>query len=143
MLIVLWSTRNIKSLFPLKNKVAHRSCIIYERKCSCKLSYIGETKRSSEVRQKKDEDPAGKSEPAKHLIENASHKFILKVLSIAHLHFCRRKILEAFYIVLRKPALSNQLEHHSLSLFGHGVTYMLLCSNFDIFRHILFLFCHF
>ena len=38
MLIVLWSTRNIKSLFPLKNKVAHRSCIIYERKCSCKLS---------------------------------------------------------------------------------------------------------
>ena len=50
MLIVLWSTRNIKSLFPLKNKVAHRSCIIYERKCSCKLYYIGETKRSSEVR---------------------------------------------------------------------------------------------
>ena len=30
MLIVLWSTRNIKSLFPLKDKVAHRSCVIYE-----------------------------------------------------------------------------------------------------------------
>ena len=50
MLIVLWSTGNIKSLFPLRNKVAHWSCIIYERKYSCKLSYIGETKRSSEVR---------------------------------------------------------------------------------------------
>ena len=70
MLIVLWSTRNIKSLFPLKDKVAHRSCVIYEGKYSCGLSYIGETKRNSEVRWKEQEDPAGKSEPAKHLIEN-------------------------------------------------------------------------
>ena len=45
MLIVLWSTRNIKSLFPLKEKVAHRSCAIYEGQCSCKLSYIGEVKK--------------------------------------------------------------------------------------------------
>ena len=44
MLIVLWSTRNIKSLFPLKDRVAHRSREIYEGKCSCKTSYIGEEK---------------------------------------------------------------------------------------------------
>ena len=50
MQIVLRSARNIKSLFPLKEKAAHRSCIIYKRKCSCKLSYIPETKRNSEVR---------------------------------------------------------------------------------------------
>ena len=60
MLIVLWSTRNIKSLFPLKDKVAHRSCVIYEGQCSCKLSYIGETKRNSEVRWREHENPAGK-----------------------------------------------------------------------------------
>ena len=100
----------------------HRSCVIYEGRCSCKLSYIGETKRNSEVRWKEDEDPAGKSEPAKHLIKNDSHKFTWKVLSIATSHFCRRKILEAFFIALRKPALNDQLEHDSLSLFRHGIT---------------------
>ena len=119
MLIVLRSTRNIKSLFP------HRSCVIYKRKCSCKLRYIGETKGNSEVRWKEHEDPGGKSEPAKHLIENASHKFTWKVVSIAPSHFHRRKILEAFFIALRKPALNDLLEHHL----------NLLCSNFDIFGH--------
>ena len=122
MLIVLWSTRNIKSLFPLKDKVAHRSCVIYEGQCSCKLSYIGETKRNSEVRWREHENPAGKTEPAKHLMENASHKFTWKVLSDAPSHFRRRRILEAFFIAIRKPALNDQLEHHSLSLFRHGIT---------------------
>ena len=64
MLIVLWASRNIKSLFPLKDKVAHRSCVIYEGKCSCKLRYIRETKGNSEVRWKEHEDPGGKSEPS-------------------------------------------------------------------------------
>ena len=68
MLIVLWSTRNIKSLFPLKDKVAHRSFGIYEGKCSFGLSCIGEAKRNSEVRWKQHKDPAGKSGPAKHLM---------------------------------------------------------------------------
>ena len=76
MLIVLWSTRNIKSLFPYKDKVAHRPCVSYEGKCSCKLSYIAETTRNCEVRWKEHEDPAGKSEPAKHLIENASPAYL-------------------------------------------------------------------
>ena len=30
--IVLWSTRNIKSLFSFKNRVRHLSCVIYEDK---------------------------------------------------------------------------------------------------------------
>ena len=34
----------------LKDKLAHRSWAIYEGHFSCKLSYIGETKRDSEVR---------------------------------------------------------------------------------------------
>ena len=109
-------------MFPLKDKVAHRSCVIYERKYSHKLSYIGETQRKSEVRWKEHEDHAGKSEPAKQLTENASQKFPWKLLSAAPSHFHRRKILEAFFIALRKPALNDQLEHQSLSLFRHGIT---------------------
>ena len=105
MLIALWSTRNVKSLFPIKENVAHRSCLIYERQCSCKLSYIGQTKRNNEVRWKKHENLAGKSEPAKHFIENASHKFTWKVLLAAPSHFRRRKIREAFFITLRKPSI--------------------------------------
>ena len=87
MLVVLRSTRNIKSLFQLKDKVAHRSCVIYDGECSCKLSYIGETKRNREVRWREHEDPAGKTEPTKHLMENTSHKFTWKVLSAAPITF--------------------------------------------------------
>ena len=100
MLIVLWLTRNIKSLFPLKDDVAHQPSIIYEGNCSCKLSYIKETQRNSEVHWKEHKDPPEKSEPEKHLIENASHKFTWKVLSITPTHFRRRKIFKALFIAL-------------------------------------------
>ena len=152
MLIVLWSTRNIKSLFTLKDKVAHRSCKIYEGKCSCKSSYIEETKRNSEVHWKDHKDPAGKLEPAKHLIENTSYKFTWKVLLIAPTHFCRRKILEAIFMALRKLALNDQLEHHSvffsswyylnvtLLQFRYILSYSVLILSFLRFINCLF-FC--
>ena len=117
MLIVLRSTRNIKSLFSLKDKVGHRSCVIYEEKCPCRLSCIRHSevrwkskvrwKRNSQVRWKEHEVPVGKSESAKHLIENASHQFTRKVLSIASSHFRIRKIQKAFVIALRRPALND------------------------------------
>ena len=53
---------------------------------------------------------------------NAYHQFTWIVLLVAPSHFHRRKILEAFFIALRKPVLNDQLEHHSLSLFHHGIT---------------------
>ena len=68
-------------------------------------------KEDSEVRWKEHEDPAG-----------SFYKLTWKVLSIAPSHFCSRKILEAFFIALRKPTLNDQLEHHSLSLFPHDIT---------------------
>ena len=43
-------TRNIRSLFPLKDKNDYKSCVIYKRDCSCGSRYIGETKRNAEVR---------------------------------------------------------------------------------------------
>ena len=115
--IVLWSTRNIKSLFPLKDEVKHFSCFIHEGKCSCGRLYIGETIRNNEH-----ESATGKSEPAKHLADSKSHMFTWKVLASIPLHFRKRKILEAFFVTKLKPDLNDQIEHHAFSLFRHGVT---------------------
>ena len=120
--IVLWSTSNIKSLSPLKDRVKHLPCVIYEGKCSCGRRYIGGTIRNSDIRWNEHESTTGKSEPAKHLADNKSHMFTWKVLASAPLNFCKRKILEAFFITKLKPDLNDQIKHHALSLFRHGVT---------------------
>ena len=117
--IVLWFTRNIKSLFLVKDQVKHSSSVIYEGKCSCGRCYIGETIRKSDICWSEHESTTGKSEPVKHLAHNKSHMFTWKVLASAPLRFCKRKILEAFFIKRLKPALNDQIEHHALSLFQH------------------------
>ena len=48
--IVLWSTKNIISSFPLKDRVKHLSYVIYEGKRSCGRRYVGETIRNSDIR---------------------------------------------------------------------------------------------
>ena len=40
---VVWNTRKIQSLFPLKDKVQQLSCVIYKGICSCGETYVGET----------------------------------------------------------------------------------------------------
>ena len=97
-------------------------CVIYEGKCSCGRQYIGETIRNSDIRGNEHESTTGKSEPAKHLADNKSHMFTWKVLASAPLNFCKRKILEAFFITKLKPDLNDQIEHHALSLFRQDVT---------------------
>ena len=47
---IIWNTRNIRSLFPLKDRVDHRSCVIYQGTCSCGEDYIGETIRIADIR---------------------------------------------------------------------------------------------
>ena len=73
--IVLWSTRNIKSLFPLKDQVKHLSCVIYEGNFSCGRLYIGETIRNSDILWNEHENTTGKSGLSKHLGGNKLHKF--------------------------------------------------------------------
>ena len=46
----------------------------------------------------------------------------VKVQSTILSNLRRRKIPKAFFIATRKPASNDQLEHHSLSLFRHGIT---------------------
>ena len=59
--------RNIRSLFPLKDKNCFKSCVIYKGDCSCDLRYNGETKGNAEVRWKEKNNRTKSSEPSKHL----------------------------------------------------------------------------
>ena len=40
--VIIWKTRNIRSLFNLTNKTSHVSSVVYEGKCNCGEDYIGE-----------------------------------------------------------------------------------------------------
>ena len=80
---VVWNTKKIQSLFPLKNKVHHCSCVIYRGDCSCNQNYIGETVRNAKIRWNEHEDKNSKSEPAKHLKENPTHKLTWTIISKA------------------------------------------------------------
>ena len=56
-IVIAWKTRNIRSLFPLKDKNHYKSCVIYKDDCSCILRYFGETKRNAEVRWNEHNNP--------------------------------------------------------------------------------------
>ena len=73
----------MQSLFPIKDKVNQDSCVIYQRDCSCAQSYIGETVRNAEIRWNEHEHKNSKSEPAKHLKWNSTHKFRWTIISKA------------------------------------------------------------
>ena len=47
---IKWITKKVKQLSKLKNRNAHPSCVIYDSKCSCQESYMGETVRNVEFR---------------------------------------------------------------------------------------------
>ena len=64
---IVWNTKNIKSLFQIKDNVKHYSCIIYKGSCSCGENYVGESLRVIVLRWAKHEDPNKQSEATKHL----------------------------------------------------------------------------
>ena len=72
---VVWNTRKIQSLFPLKDKVQHLSCVIYKGICSCRETYVGETIRNCKIRCDEYNDVNKNFEPAKHLARITEHKF--------------------------------------------------------------------
>ena len=120
--IIIWDTRNVRSLFPLKDRVKHRSCVIYQGVCSCGISYTGETNRIASIRWKEHENPLKDSEPSKHLVLHPTHEFTWNIISSAPQSSRKRKILEAFYIAKHKPRLIDQLQSAFLLLFKYGVT---------------------
>ena len=123
---IIWNTRSIRSLFPLKDRVEHMSCVIYEGTCSCDEFYIGETDRIAEIRWHEHDTPSANhnqhSDPAKHLVANPTHRFSWKVMTSAPRNYHRRKILESYFIAKLKPKINIQISSKVLFLFRNGIT---------------------
>jgi len=114
-----------KNLFSLKDKNLHPACQIYQVKCICGETYIGETVRNVETRWKEHQDVKKTSEPAKHLNENPDHLFEWKCLLNASSNSRRRKNPEASFIAVLGPSLNNQLDTKNILIlisFHNGVT---------------------
>ena len=58
-----------------------------------------------------------KSEPAKHLKWNSTHKFRWTITSKAPENFRERRVLEAYFIKTICPTLNEQLDNDILTLF--------------------------
>ena len=122
---IIWNTRNIRSLFPLKDRVDHISCVVYEGTCSCGEVYIGETVRISDIRWKEHTCPAPSAtltDPARHVLENPGHSFSWKVLTRAPQQKLKRLILEAYFIATKRPKINIQINPRLLLLFRNGIT---------------------
>ena len=122
--IILWQTRQIKTLSNNKDKNTHRSKVVYKGDCSCGVDYIGETVRNLAVRIAEHSNPAHTSEPAKHLRENPSHAFTWHVLSSAQTQaqIHKRRIVEGLMIQQFRPSLNKQVISYVSKLFPLGIT---------------------
>ena len=63
--VIVWNTRNIRSLFQIKDNVKHYSCLVCQGNCLCVENYVGESVRNVVLRWAEHEDPNKQSEPAK------------------------------------------------------------------------------
>ena len=68
------------------------------------------------------EDKNSKSEPAKHLKENPTHKFRWAIISKDPENFRKRRVLEASFIKTFCPTLNEQLDNDILTLFRNDIT---------------------
>ena len=80
---ITWKTRNIRSLFLLKDKKVYKSCVIYKGDCYCGSLSINETKRNVEVRWNEHNNLTKSSETLKNLRSDINHCFAWAVISSA------------------------------------------------------------
>ena len=73
--VIIWKTRNITSIFYLKDKESHMPSVVCERNCNCGENYIGETGRNVTIRWDEHTDISNNSEPAKHLYQFPEYRF--------------------------------------------------------------------
>ena len=103
------------------SKNPHPSCAIYEERCPCKETYIGEMKQNVEIRWEEHSDIKKISEPSRHLKSNPAQAFTWKVLLVAAFNDHIRKILEASFIALSRLPLNEQINSKKLLLFRNGI----------------------
>ena len=48
--VITWKTRNLRSLFNLKDKTSHASSVVYEGKCNCGENYIAKIGQNVTIR---------------------------------------------------------------------------------------------
>ena len=89
---------------------------------SCDQNYIGETVRNAEIQWNEHKDKNSKSEPAKHLKENPTHKFRWAIISKAPENFRKLRVLVACFIKTICSTLNEQLDNDILALFRNGIT---------------------
>ena len=121
-IVYMRKTTKLRSLFRLKDKITHVSNVIYKGECSCRDTYIGETKRNAVIRWKEHNRNNQKSEPSKHLVQNPDHEFNWSILTRAPQDNRKQVILEAYFITSQKPSLNDQKDIKSLFLFRNGIT---------------------
>ena len=82
---------------------------------------MGKTVRNVEVRWDEHSNPTKVTNPSKHVRDNVDHTFHWSVLMRAPTYTFERQVLEAYYIVLEKPTLNDQLDADRINLFRNGV----------------------
>ena len=84
-------------------------------------SYIVVFVRNVEVRWNEHSNPAQKSNPSKHINDNANHVFQLVSVDNAPKNVFQQKVLQMLHC-LEQAALNEQLEPDKLNLLRNGVT---------------------
>ena len=114
--VIIWKTRNIRSLLNLKDKTSHISSALYEGKCNCDKNHIGETGPNITIRWDEHCDIGKNSEPAK------------APLSISPRQIQQEN--EAYYVTCLQCTLNNQLELTSFKLFQNESHRIMLLNYF-------------
>ena len=118
--VIIWKTRNKRSLFNLKDKGSHVSSLVYEGKSNCGESYIDETGRNgTTIRWDEHSDISKNSEPTKHLYHFPEHRFDWKILRGVPNKLRQRKFLEAYHIMCLRPTRNNLSVFGTIPKWGH------------------------
>ena len=115
-------TYKLKTLFKVKDKSLHLAYKIHKGVCTWGGNYLGESIQNVELCWDEHNNPVNKSNPLKYIKDNLDHVFNWSVLANAPKNMFKGKVLEAFYIVLEKRTLNEQLGLDRLNLFQNGVT---------------------
>ena len=119
---IIWKTRNIRSLFQLKDEASHVSFVVYEGKYNCSENCISETGRNVTIRWDEHSDIGKNLEAAKHRSQFPEHRFNWKILRRVPNQVRQRKIHKVYCLMCMFLTLNNQLELTSLTLFRNGST---------------------